>query len=88
MPPAAPAPAFATGRLILLGVYALGGAAIVTSFLRAPVLAVDEASLAVYRGLRAENVHAASPALVAVPPHYGDPVPRGSEVGWSPPDPR
>lgn len=125
------APAYATGWLVVLGVYGLCGVAIVTSFLRAPVLALDDASLAVYRGLRAENVHAASPSLVAVPllldvvtrsplprgyaplvvgyvvlvvaaelvayvrgrrplppGHYGDPVARGTEVGWSPPDPR
>ncbi len=125
------APAYATGRLILLGVFGLCGALILVSFLRAPVLAVDDASAAVYRGLQAENLHAASPALVAVPPlldvvtrsplprgyapllvgyvilvvtaeliayvrgrrplppgHYGDPVPRGTEVDWSPPDPR
>ncbi|MEV4145444.1 hypothetical protein AB0J40_17360 [Amycolatopsis sp. NPDC049691] len=125
------APAFATGRLVLLGVFALCGLLILVGFLRAPVLAVDDASAAVYRGLRAENVHAASPALVAVPPlldlvtesplphgyapllalyaalvvaaelvafvrgrrplppgHYGEPLPRGSEVDWSPPDPR
>ncbi|MGK3201228.1 hypothetical protein [Amycolatopsis sp. MEPSY49] len=125
------APRYATGRLILLGVFGLCAVLILVSFLRAPVLAVDEASAAVYRGLRAENVHAASPALVAVPSlldvvtksplprgywpllvayagvvvaaelvayvrgrrplppgHYGDPVPRGSEVDWSPPGPR
>ncbi|SEF27424.1 hypothetical protein SAMN05421837_103832 [Amycolatopsis pretoriensis] len=125
------APAFATGRLILLGVFASCGVVIVTSFLRAPVLAVDDASAAVYRGLVAENLHAASPALVAVPPlldlvtespvprgyapvlvayavvviaaelvaylrgrrplpagHYGDPLPRGTAVDWSPPEAR
>ncbi|MFJ7212316.1 hypothetical protein [Amycolatopsis sp. NPDC098790] len=92
---------------------------------------MDDASAAVYRGLQAENVHVASPALVAVPPvldvvtesplprayapllvayavvvvaaelvayvrgrrplppgHYGDPLPRGSEAGRAPSDPR
>lgn len=32
------------------------------------MLAEDEASFAVYRGLRAETLHAASPSLAAVPP--------------------
>jgi hypothetical protein len=75
------APRYATSRLILLGVLGLCGALILVSFLRAPVLAVDDASAAVYRGVRAENIHAASPALVAVPPLLdvvtGSPLPRG-----------
>jgi CDP-diglyceride synthetase len=61
------APAYATGRLVLLGVSALCAGGILTSFLRAPVLAVDEASFAVYRGVLADNIHAASPSLAAVP---------------------
>jgi hypothetical protein len=62
------APAYAAGWLTLLGVSALCSAVILTSFLRSPVLAEDEASFAVYRQLLAENLHAASPALAAVPP--------------------
>ncbi|WP_372663369.1 hypothetical protein [Amycolatopsis kentuckyensis] len=75
------APTYATGRLILLGVLGLCGVLIVVSVLRAPVLAVDDASAAVYRGLQAENLHAASPALIAVPPLLDlvtkSPLPRG-----------
>ncbi|VVJ15454.1 Uncharacterised protein [Amycolatopsis camponoti] len=120
----------AAGWLTLLGVSALCAGAILTSFLRAPVLAEDEASFAVYRGLLAENLHAASPSFAAVPPlldvvthrlppaygpwlvayvalvvvtelvayvrgrrplppgRYGDPLPRGTAVDWSPPEPR
>jgi hypothetical protein len=63
-----PAPAYATGWLILLGVSLLCSGGILTSFLRGPVLAEDEASLAVYRQLLAENLHAASPSLAAVLP--------------------
>ncbi|MEU8635686.1 hypothetical protein AB0C38_26270 [Amycolatopsis sp. NPDC048633] len=62
------APAYAAGWLTLLGVSLLCGGGILISFVRAPVLAEDESSFAVYRRLLAENLHGASPSFAAVPP--------------------
>ncbi|WIY05741.1 hypothetical protein QRX60_18535 [Amycolatopsis mongoliensis] len=65
---ATPARTYALSWLGLLVLSALCSGCVLAGFLRAPVLAVDEPSLAVYRALLAENIHAAAPALAAVPP--------------------
>jgi hypothetical protein len=62
------APAYAWSWLGLLALSAVCGGVVLAGFTRGPVLAEDPESLAVYRGLLAENIHSASPALVAVPP--------------------
>jgi hypothetical protein len=62
------APAYAVSWLGLLFLSALCGGGILAGFGRRPVLAEDPESLAVYRGLLAENLHSASPALAAAPP--------------------
>ncbi|WP_328612540.1 hypothetical protein OHS18_24510 [Amycolatopsis sp. NBC_00355] len=62
------ASAYALSWLGLLVLSALCGGVVLAGFLRAPVLAEGPESLAVYRGLLAEHMHAASPALVAFPP--------------------
>ncbi|WP_410669469.1 hypothetical protein [Amycolatopsis sp. cmx-4-68] len=63
-----PARTYALSWLGLLGLSALCAATVLAGFLRAPVLAEDPASLAVYRAVLAENIHGAAPALAAVPP--------------------
>ncbi|KDN17585.1 hypothetical protein [Amycolatopsis rifamycinica] len=63
-----PARTYAVSWLGLLALSALCTGCVLAGFLRAPVLAVDGPSLAVYRALLAENIHVAAPALAAVPP--------------------
>ncbi|MBE8517608.1 hypothetical protein ILP97_08840 [Amycolatopsis sp. H6(2020)] len=65
---ATPARTYALSWLGLLILSALCSGCVLAGFLRAPVLAVDGPSLAVYRALLAENTHSAAPALAAVPP--------------------
>jgi hypothetical protein len=65
---ATPARTYALSWLGLLALSAVCSGGILAAVLRAPVLAVDEPSLAVYRALLAENIHTAAPALAAVPP--------------------
>ncbi|WIX85533.1 hypothetical protein [Amycolatopsis sp. DG1A-15b] len=65
---ATPARTYALSWLGLLVLSAVCSSSIMAGYLRAPVLAVDEPSAAVYRALLAENIHTAAPALAAVPP--------------------
>ena len=62
------APAYAVSWLGLLVLSALCGGGMLAGYARGPVLAEGPESLAVYRAVLAENIHSASPALVAAPP--------------------
>jgi hypothetical protein len=79
-----PARTYALSWLVLLGLSALAAATVLAGFLRAPVLAEDPASLAVYRAVLAENIHGAAPALVAVPPILDLVIESHLPVGYRP----